>query len=70
MEFPLSQLVLADALGMTSVHVNRVLQALRRSGALELQRGVMRIVDPARLTEISGFDENYLHRRLRRPAAD
>ena len=67
MDFPLSQLVLSDALGMTSVHVNRVLQALRGSGAIELRRGVLRIVDVSKLTEISGFDENYLHRRLRRP---
>lgn len=67
MEFPLSQLVLADALGMTSVHVNRVLQSLRRSGAVQLSRGVMRIADVSKLTETSGFDENYLHRRLRRP---
>lgn len=65
MEFPLSQTVLADALGMTSVHVNRVLQELRRSDAITLRRGVLRIQDPATLTKLSGFDENYLHRRLR-----
>lgn len=64
MEFPLSQAVLADALGMTSVHVNRVLQTLRLSGAVELQRGVLRIVNPVALTRLSGFDDNYLHRRL------
>ena len=63
-EFPLSQAVLADALGMTPVHINRVLQELRRSGAIELQRGIMRIADPRALTQISGFDDNYLHRRL------
>ena len=66
-ELPLSQAVLADALGMTPVHINRMLQDFRRSGAVELQRGVLRILDPAALTQISGFDENYLHRRLRSP---
>ena len=65
MELPLSQAVLADALGMTPVHVNRVLQDFRRSGAVELRRGILRINDPAALTQISGFDDNYLHRRLR-----
>jgi CRP-like cAMP-binding protein len=64
-ELPLSQLVLADALGMTPVHINRVLQELRLSGAITLRRGVLRIQDPAALTRISGFDDNYLHRRLR-----
>ena len=43
MELPLSQVMLADALGMSNVHVNRVLQELRRSEAVELQRGVLRI---------------------------
>ena len=65
MELPLSQVILADALGMTPVHINRVLQAFRRSGAVELQRGILRIQDPGALTRISGFDDNYLHKRLR-----
>lgn len=64
-ELPLSQVVLADALGMTPVHVNRILQELRQTGAVELQRRVLRILDAATLTRLSGFDDNYLHRRLR-----
>lgn len=67
MELPLTQTVIADALGMTPVHINRVLQALRKSGAVELRRGHLRIPDPAGLTRLSGFDDNYLHRRLRAP---
>lgn len=66
MEFPLSQAVLADALGMSPVHVNRVLQELRRSGAIELRRGVLRIQNATALAQTSGFDESYLHRRLRK----
>lgn len=65
MGLPLAQAVLADALGMTPVHVNRVLQTLRRSGAIELQRGVLNIRQPAVLTRTAGFDDNYLHRRMR-----
>lgn len=65
MELPLSQTIIADALGMTPVHINRMLQTFRRSGAIELKRGLLRIQDPLALTRISGFDENYLHRRLR-----
>lgn len=66
-ELPLSQVVLADALGMTPVHINRVLQELRQSGGVELRRRrrLLRIHDPVALTRISGFDDNYLHRRLR-----
>jgi CRP-like cAMP-binding protein len=62
---PLSQVVLADALGMTSVHINRILKELRLSGAMELRRGSLSILDPVKLVQAAGFDENYLHRRLR-----
>ena len=65
MRLPLSQLVLSDAMGMTSVHVNRVLQTLRKSGAIMLSRGVLHIVDAALLTRLAGFDDSYLHRHMR-----
>ena len=65
---PLSQLLLADSLGMTPVHLNRVLKELRLTGAMTLQRGSLLINDPEKLIQIAGFDENYLHRRLRKAA--
>jgi CRP-like cAMP-binding protein len=65
---PLSQSVLADALGMTTVHINRVLKELRLAGAMSVKRGSVTILDPIKLVQIAGFDENYLHRRLRRAA--
>lgn len=65
---PLSQLVLADALGMTAVHINRVLKELRLSGSMALGRGKVSILNAGKLAEIAGFDENYLHRRLRQVA--
>lgn len=65
---PISQIVLADALGMTPVHVNRVLRELRLAGAMTLQRGSLTVMDPVKLIQIAGFDENYLHRRSRQVA--
>ena len=65
---PLSQAVLADALGMTTVHINRVLKELRLAGAMTVKRGSVTMLDPVKLVQIAGFDENYLHRRLRRAA--
>lgn len=62
---PLSQITLADALGMTPVHINRVLRELRLAGAMTLKRGSLLITDPAKLAHIAGYDENYLHRRIR-----
>jgi len=67
-ELPLSQLMIADSLGMTPVHLNRVLKELRKTGAMTLGRGRVLISDPVQLVHIAGFDENYLHRRLRRAA--
>jgi CRP-like cAMP-binding protein len=62
---PLSQLVLADALGMTAVHINRVFKELRLAGAMSVKRGSVTLLNPGKLVQIAGFDENYLHRRLR-----
>lgn len=65
---PLSQLLLADSLGMTPVHLNRVLKKLRISGAIRLNRGHVVLSDLPKLVQIAGFDDNYLHRRLRKAA--
>jgi CRP-like cAMP-binding protein len=62
---PLTQVVLADALGLTPVHINRVLRKLRTEGVMELGRGVLDITDPNKLARIAGFQDNYLHRRLK-----
>jgi CRP-like cAMP-binding protein len=65
LELPLSQQLLADALGMTPVHLNRVLKKLRLAGAMTLKRGTLTVSNPYELVRIAGFDDNFLHRRLR-----
>lgn len=69
LSLPLSQTMLADSLGMTPVHLNRIMKELRASGAMTLKRGSLIVEDPARLVRIAGFDDTYLHRRLRRDLA-
>jgi len=64
-ELPVSQLLLADALGMSPVHINRVIRRLREAGVMEISRRSLRITDPVGLVHVAGFDENYLHRRLK-----
>jgi hypothetical protein len=56
--------VLGDALGLTPVHVNRVLRKLRIRGVMSLSRGTMVIADIRKLALVAGFDDNYLHRRV------
>ena len=67
-EMPLTQVVLGDALGLTPVHVSRVLKKLRLSGAMQLSGGTLVIDDLVKLAAVAGFDDAYLHRRLRRAA--
>ena len=60
-ELPMTQLDIADALGLTPVHVNRVVQELRRAGLLELHKHVVSLPDLPRLKELGEFDDLYLH---------
>lgn len=58
--FPLTQAELGDALGISYVHVNRVLQRLRRERLITLQNRSVTITDWARLVEAGKFDPTYL----------
>ena len=60
-ELPMTQIDMADALGLSPVHVNRVIQELRRSGVLELRKHAVSIRDLPRLMQIADFDDLYLH---------
>ena len=60
-DFPMTQIEMADALGLSAVHVNRVLQGLRRSGILDLRNHSLSIRDLPRLIELADFDDLYLH---------
>lgn len=60
-EFPLTQGDLADATGLTPVHVNRTLQELRRDRLIELDRKQLHILDIERLKQVAMFNPNYLH---------
>jgi CRP-like cAMP-binding protein len=59
--FPLTQEQVADALGLTSVHVNRMLQALRTTGLIQVCNRYVTIPDLEKLGRFSGFDPAYLH---------
>lgn len=60
-EFPLTQVDLADATGLTAVHVNRTLQELRKAGLIELQNKRLTIPDLEALKVAGTFNRNYLH---------
>ena len=60
---PLSQTVLGDALGLSAIHVNRVLRQLREQDLLTLQKGTVRIHNLAGLRKLAGFQGGYLDSR-------
>ena len=51
--FPLRQDHLADALGLTAVHVNRTLAILRKENVIRLERQTLGILDPTRLRQLA-----------------
>jgi CRP-like cAMP-binding protein len=59
--FPLTQRDLADSVGLTNVHVNRVLQALRHEKLVTFDSGAVTILDLDALVEKAEFDPHYLH---------
>ena len=59
----LTQAELADATGMTPVHVNRVLQELRAEGLVSLRGGRLEALDWDGLKRAGDFDPAYLHLR-------
>ena len=60
-DLPLTQMDLADLMGMTSVHVNRTLKHLRELELIELKRRRLTIPDVARLKAYCSFEPAYLH---------
>ena len=60
-DLPVTQVELADALGITPVHVNRVLQDLRKQGLIALQGKFLKVLDWDGLKTAGEFDPTYLH---------
>lgn len=60
-ELPVTQAELGDALGVSTVHVNRSLQALRADGLITLTGGTLTVKDWDALVRAGEFDPTYLH---------
>lgn len=58
--FDMTQTQLADALGLTPVHVNRSLQALRNDGMIQTESRQVFIREWDRLASVAEFDPGYL----------
>jgi CRP-like cAMP-binding protein len=60
-ELPMTQSELGDAMGISTVHVNRVLQELRGNGLISLRGSTLRVLDWEQLKQVGDFDPTYLH---------
>ena len=60
-DVPITQAELGDALGLSTVHINRVLQELRGDGLIKLVGGTLTVLNWDGLKEVGDFDPTYLH---------
>ncbi|HMO75237.1 MAG TPA: Crp/Fnr family transcriptional regulator [Sphingopyxis sp.] len=61
MRLPLTQTQIADTLGLTPIHTNRVLRRLVREGYIETHRQWIRFLDADALAAMCDFDPSYFH---------
>jgi len=54
-QLPLRQQILADALGLSGVHFNRIARRLKQNGLADFSRGAVRILDPTKLAALAGI---------------
>lgn len=60
-DLPVPQALMADALGLSVVHISRTFTKLRREGLIETTPQGIEIRDRERLQNICDFDQAYLH---------
>jgi CRP-like cAMP-binding protein len=60
-QLPITQSELGDTLGLSTVHVNRVLQELRKEGLIRTRGNELTILDWERLQEVAEFTPTYLN---------
>ena len=62
--FPICQEEIADAVGLTTVHVNRTLKEMRGEGLIECAARRLVINDEEKLAEIANFDKSVIGKQL------
>ena len=60
-EMPLTQEQIAEALGITPVHANRIVRQLREATIVDISRGRVAVLNEAKLAQLAQFDVSYLH---------
>ncbi|SMN01717.1 cAMP-binding proteins-catabolite gene activator and regulatory subunit of cAMP-dependent protein kinases [uncultured Candidatus Thioglobus sp.] len=59
--FPLNQADMGDALGLTKVHINRIIMDFKKQGLIDCGHKKLKVTDEERLSEIGLFDVNLIN---------
>lgn len=59
--FPITQEVVGELLGITSVHVSRCMTALEQKKLIRKSRNSIKLLEPELMAEYTGFDENIIY---------
>lgn len=70
MHLPITQEHIGDATGLTGVHVNRVLNDLRKEGIAEFHYRRLRILNPDKLVEVAGVEPHVALTWIRHDSSD
>ncbi len=68
LHLPMTQAELGDATGLSPVHVNRVLQRMRKDGLIVSRGDIHAVTNWERLRSAADFNDDYLHLRQLRTA--
>lgn len=60
-DFPFNQTMLADALGLSPIHINRILRRLRKDGLIQIDGRRVAVLNLKALEEAVHFETTYLH---------
>lgn len=60
-QLPLTQTELGDTLGLTPVHVNRILKEFREQKLIGMYQKTLTLINVEQLQIIAGFNKDYLH---------
>jgi CRP-like cAMP-binding protein len=60
-ELPMTQEQIGDTVGLTPIHVNRMLKLLNDEGLIEREKRAVRVPDWRKLARVGDFDPQYLH---------
>jgi CRP-like cAMP-binding protein len=66
---PMTQAELADALGLTPVHLNRVIRSLEADGLITRSKRELNFPDWERMRDLADFNDRYLHHAVQESAA-